>query len=211
MSKARSSLRANQIGDTMISVIMAMAVLALVMVTIYTLIQRSYRISQRARERLEVVRLLESQMESLKALVVRGEADVIYDKFVYNETVGGVTATHYFCFDDNGQLVLPETTTDDASLRPLFERGQTTPGSGYQTNFLDSNLTDTECEKLVYDTGPERSDLYYAIHYRKDTDGDPLTDEDLFVIEARWAPFGGGTTPEEASFSLRLHNLKSTL
>ena len=92
-------LRRNQRGDTIVSVLLSIAVITLVIVLAYTLVSQSLRRGHAAREREQIKNLIQSQIEGLKNLAVRqGTGDTLNifdDKYVSGKL---------FCLKDDGTI-----------------------------------------------------------------------------------------------------------
>ena len=79
--KPVATLRNSQRGDTIISILMSMAVITLVIVLAYTLVTQSLSRGQAAREREQVKNLIQSQIEGLKNLAVQNGDDKLENIF----------------------------------------------------------------------------------------------------------------------------------
>jgi prepilin-type N-terminal cleavage/methylation domain-containing protein len=63
-------------GDTLIEVMISMAVIATVLGSAYAISSRSIKVGRLAQERVEAVKLLESQLETLKSRVKKARGDI---------------------------------------------------------------------------------------------------------------------------------------
>ncbi len=79
-------LRANQRGDTIVEVLIAIAVISLVLGGAYVTTNRSLQATRAAQERVNALKLAESQMEQIKAMAAN-DPTVIF----------GSTTTSEFC------------------------------------------------------------------------------------------------------------------
>ena len=70
----------NQRGDTLIEVMVAMAIVASVLGAAYTTSARALRLARQAQERAEAVKFTQSQIESLKYLSKTKPTEVFVDK-----------------------------------------------------------------------------------------------------------------------------------
>lgn len=70
----------NQKGDTLIEVLLALAVVGLVLGVAYGAASRSSSIGRLAQERSEALKLAESQIERMKAMTTKDNADGLFDE-----------------------------------------------------------------------------------------------------------------------------------
>jgi type II secretory pathway pseudopilin PulG len=82
MLKKLRDLRDIQSGDTIVEVMICVAVLTIVMLATFTSINRSYLSLEQNQERERAVKLVESQVEDLRAYGVGGAT---YDCFTYHD------------------------------------------------------------------------------------------------------------------------------
>lgn len=87
----------NQRGDTIVEVLLAMTVLALVVGTAYSISSRALTQSQRAQERMQAVKYAEGQIERLKYLA-SSENQQTYNQLVLD------LSTKYECIKDDNTL-----------------------------------------------------------------------------------------------------------
>ena len=108
--KKNNGLRGSQQGDTIVSILLSIAVITLVIVLAYTLVSQSLRRGQAAREREQVKNLIQSQIEGLKNLAVQNagiddHAKNIFHKDYDQEMPGAVG----FCLEENGTIISSKT------------------------------------------------------------------------------------------------------
>lgn len=98
MAARRRSL--NQVGDTIIEVMICLAIIALVISGAYNSATRSLRVGQRAQERTEALKFAESQIEKIKYLSSNANSDVFDDP------------NQAFCLDGNDTKVFIADTNN---------------------------------------------------------------------------------------------------
>ena len=177
------ALGGSQRGDTIVSILLSIAVITLVIVLAYTLVSQSLRRGQAAREREQVKNLIQSQIEGLKNLAARGEDDVTLNIFHddYDEDQSGVP----FCLEEDG------TITKDIRYRKALS---STPGS---STFPSVDQTD-DCETF----GLELENLWIIY----DSADSASNEQHLFTVRADWVSAVGG---QESTLSVpvRIHPL----
>jgi Tfp pilus assembly protein PilV len=99
-------LKLNQKGDTIVEVLISMGVIATVLGAAYGISNRSLRIGRLSQERVEAVKLLETQLETLKSRVKTAKGDITKapelnsaTDFCYNAGVFSASST---CLNING-------------------------------------------------------------------------------------------------------------
>ena len=80
-------IKQNQIGDTIIEVLLAMSVIGLVLGAAFGIANRSVSIGQEAQERSEALKIAESQLELFKS------------EYFVSTDVSGRSESSSFCFD----------------------------------------------------------------------------------------------------------------
>lgn len=101
----------NQVGDTIIEVLIALTVISLAIGVSYSVANRSLKSARQSQERLEALKLVEGQIEQLKALS-------------YTTDLGGVfSSTGTYCLNDgvktpNPPLTIPSLDSDNLSDDP---------------------------------------------------------------------------------------------
>lgn len=70
------SLRRNRAGDTIIEVMLALAILSLVLGASYAVASRSLRGSQAAQERIEALQIAQSMLETVRLYAIKDDASV---------------------------------------------------------------------------------------------------------------------------------------
>lgn len=195
----RPNLNRNQAGDTLISIILSVAVISLVIVIAYILISNSLRLSQQAREREQVRNLVRGQLESLKYLVFNDSDQHIFkegDRFEQG---------HPFCLvdaqvDSDMDLEVSALLLDDATKAPLDN--QLGPGNKLAPTRAASPPYWPPCVTFA---GLEAADVKIWITYDREGGGDPGTDGDerhLFTVWARWDGIRGGEEMMDAGLRL---------
>lgn len=103
----------SQIGDTIVEVLLAMAVVSSVLGGAYVAANRSVNANRSAQERAEAVKLVESQLERLKAAT--GDPAVFSDNvYCFDVSSGSVTPVEF-----SGPLAsMPDIKTDDPGIYP---------------------------------------------------------------------------------------------
>lgn len=104
-------LRLGQKGDTIIEVMMSMAILGLVLGLSYSTASRSLRTAQEAQERAEATRIVESQIEFIRANAVSGSSPSVFNN------------NKFFCMNTAGAKIdftnpIPPIDSDDLSVYP---------------------------------------------------------------------------------------------
>lgn len=91
-------------GDTIIEVLLAMAVISVVLGSTYVVVNRSFRTTRQAQERSEAVKLLESQLEQIKVLVKDPNSGIstVNEVFCINSS-GGISVQSSPSFADDCQ------------------------------------------------------------------------------------------------------------
>ena len=68
-------IRLNNQGETIVAVLISVAVVSLVLVSSYVIVRRSFNLGIAARERTQALKVIESQLERLKYMVVASDPD----------------------------------------------------------------------------------------------------------------------------------------
>ncbi len=110
-----------QNGDTIIEVLMALAVLSIVLTGAYVSSNRSFKNSRQAQERGEALKLIEGQVEQLKAMSEDGN--------------GGIFSNLDYCIS-SGTIISPS-----GSANCSFDSGSVSPGR-YNVSIKHSSTTD---------------------------------------------------------------------
>ena len=92
-------IRLNNQGETIVAVLISVAVVSLVLVSSYVIVRRSFNLGIAARERTQALKIIESQLERLKYMVVA--ADPTEDPFKPPTH----TPPNSFCISDDLELV----------------------------------------------------------------------------------------------------------
>lgn len=110
----------NQGGDTIIEVIIALAVLAITIAGAYGIASRSLKAGRQAQERDEATKLAESQLENIKAQAVAGNAALF--------------SSSNFCFN-------PGITTTDCRFNNLYDVSITSAAASSGNNVYQFDVT----------------------------------------------------------------------
>jgi type II secretory pathway pseudopilin PulG len=116
--------RLKQTGDTIVEVLIAMAVISLVLAGAFTTANRSSHNVRQAQERSEAIKYSEQQLEQLKALVKSNPSAVF----------SLTTQTTLFCTSSTGLVpfttgTLPARDSDTFSIYPANCKAGNIPGS----------------------------------------------------------------------------------
>jgi type II secretory pathway pseudopilin PulG len=172
-------------GDTIVEVLLAMAVLGMVLGTSFAIVNRSLATGRAAQERTEAQKLAEAQLEKLK-LHSSNRANGYFDDFA---PVNPLASTDLvFCIIDDpapmGGLLRVVYTASSTQFTESSDIPATGPG-GY----------DSQCR-----FGP---DGRYRVSVKPNGN--------VFTIRVRWNPIGNGTTFSEVKMIYRTYPASSTL
>ena len=174
----------NQRGDTIISVLIGVIVIGAISVSAYILINRSFGLNIRARERSQVTKVVQAQVEGLQSLVVSGSETDLEKIYKRDTTKTADIPGPAFCLDEyNNYYSLEPAATPD------FQK----------------------CGGLEHLDGLEAAAVELQIQYYLDQDCSsavcsPTGDEHTFVISAEWDPYGGGDgDKDKMEVYLRIH------
>ncbi|MCY3804850.1 MAG: hypothetical protein OXF85_03185 [Candidatus Saccharibacteria bacterium] len=98
-------LHRNQIGDTLASISISLVVIGTVITISYVLINRVFRQNQQAKEREQIIKVVQSQIEGLKARAIVN--DVIFQSHPSNPTPHNHGDHRWFCIDDRTLIKYP--------------------------------------------------------------------------------------------------------
>jgi type II secretory pathway pseudopilin PulG len=154
----------NQIGDTIIEVLIAIAVASIVLAGAYSITSRSLGGIRSAQEHTEALKYAQNQVESLKQLA-NGNSGNDYDSPA-NSIFGLPASMHLFCLDSG--LIMNDATNPTQAIRatgaaPVLP----TANSGYTT----------ECQQvngITYNVAIDRKD-YVGSTYQH-----------TFIVHVRW-------------------------
>ncbi len=105
------SIKTNQLGDTIIEVMLAIAVIGMVLGASYATANRALRTGRSAQEQTEALKLAESQVEKLKYMSAQFVAGTPVAGTIF-DTAASSTA---FCIDDSFVKILASSGTFAAS------------------------------------------------------------------------------------------------
>lgn len=116
-------IKLNQSGDTIIEVLLSIAILSMVLSVAYSLSNRSAQTTRQAQERAEALKLTEGQMERLRVYIGSGRP------WADNS-----------CLDNNNNLITPCSTTFGS------------PAPGRYTITISRIATDTYRARTTWDS-----------------------------------------------------------
>jgi type II secretory pathway pseudopilin PulG len=136
MKRFRQTLLRNNVrGDTIVEVLIAVAIVSLVLVSAYAISSRSTRTVQDTQEHQQALSIADSQVEFLRR---HAGLDV--------PTVADPTAGTFNCFNSGGDIAqaLPGTTADDCSFTSAGNSDCTVNNSGfcYDVRIIQTNSTE---------------------------------------------------------------------
>lgn len=196
-------LRANQRGDTIVAILLSIAIIGSVIALAYFLINRSFALNLRARQRNQVIKLVQGQVEGLKSLTILGGKDStpppgtpgdIFNYDDYRGTKRIRTASEEFCLSVDNKLIplttaLPSGTPPGTRVTPdrRGECGGLDDIAGLESAEVDLSITytaDPDCPLANASpptaTTPQTCSLSDA------------RNEDLFKVRAEWQAYGSG-------------------
>lgn len=139
----RSRLRTNTHGDTIVEVMIAVAVLALIIGSGYAIASRSLKGAKQAQEHAEGLKIAEGQVEKLKARVVNNNNDI------FSQPRG-------FCMDANGAPVLNNGTAPTPATPDTFSNYVAT----CKVNPNTPNCANTYCYHVGVRKAPNPDDTF---------------------------------------------------
>lgn len=156
----------DQIGDTIIEVLIAIVVIGAVLLGAYTLSTHSLINEQRAEERNEAIQLLQGQFEMLRAwLVAEGTTGNNHNQ------LSGFTTTTTFC-------MLPNTQP---------------PANGFTFSLVTPVSSNPGCiMKANGSQAPSNYQPAYTLSMTIQYTSTPVTGTPLFTATATWTEDGGG-------------------
>lgn len=156
-------------GDTIIEVLLTMAVLGIVLAGAYAATTRSLNNIYRAQERVEALKLVEGQLEVLDLLGKSTKpADVASPTNIFG-------ATHVFCIDTSNNNAVIDATNPTVNI-----------GAVLPTLFSNSDFGNiANCSSGI-------NSRYHLAIERKD-DAGPNTGS-IFSVHARWDSAGGNSS-----------------
>ena len=163
-------------GDTLIEVMIAMAIISSVLAVSYTTASRALNMGQQAQERVEALKLVEGQIETLK----------------YAAGLDGTTvysAGDSFCLDASGVVQAQNAVPDDLFTDTL---NSAAAASGIP---VSGEIYNTKCSVGT-------SGRYKLSIVRQDSGAAPSL-RSTFLVRARWERLGGGI--DEVAIYYKLH------
>lgn len=116
MSKLIQRLKQNQRGDTIVEVLISIAVISLILGGAYITTNNSLRAERGAQERTDASKLVESQIESLKNLADTGNTE-IFNSSGFCITGGNTVSTSV---NTNGTCKFNATGSNNNSEQPVY-------------------------------------------------------------------------------------------
>jgi prepilin-type N-terminal cleavage/methylation domain-containing protein len=165
-----------QAGDTIVEVMIALAIIGSVIAMAYATTTRSLRVGRQAQERGEALKLVEGQIEALKIFVSNSTTRAQAFDAVY---LRDGTSEQSFCLSVAGTPTLTQQAMPAANV-------ETDPiTTGYNTNCAVG-------QDARYKLAIERADT-----------GSAPTLQSTFTVRARWERIGGGK--DEIVILYKLH------
>lgn len=182
-------MRLKSRGDTIVEVMIALAVISLTVALSYATAQRSLRIGQRAQERTEALKVAESQLEALRIEPgLPGNDSGDNDAYLAD-----YTSSHTFCVAASGTNLFKQgSVTDDSRTAGLVLSATAVP--------VGPNVYHSSCQF--------GSDARYHVSIsREDQGGGASRVESTFTVRVRWYQLGGnsGNGIEELVLFYKLH------
>ncbi|MCA9347460.1 type II secretion system protein [Candidatus Saccharibacteria bacterium] len=166
-------------GDTLIEVMIALAIISSVIAVSYATASKALLVGRAAQERTEALKLLEGQIETLKANAA-GSGGSIF-----------TTSSASFCLRSDGSIVEQSSVPDD-----LFADNLTT--SADSSTPVGPGITyDFNCAL--------GTDGRYKISIVRSDSGSGSSLRNIFTLRARWDRLGGGK--DEVKIYYKLHEV----
>lgn len=187
----RHNLDKNQRGDTLIEVMLAIAITAIVVVLTITLMNRGIVSIRNSIERSQVRSAMQGQVDSL--LFLRGY-------YMAKDSVGG--------FAGKWETILANyITIDPPAPGSISDKSDCSPGSkSVKPFYLDASATGLDLAGytvLEPETIAEPGKGMWIEAYR--VSGSPAPDAIDFAVRACWIPYGGGNIQHETTI-VRLYD-----
>lgn len=188
-----NKLRSHQKGDTIVEVLICIAILGFVLSASYTLTTRNQAVSQKSQERSQAVSLAESQLERLRSFIKE------------NGNAAKATSDH-FCLVPDVIDPLDATYVPDASgSKPVALSGLTGPFDKPQVSLTEDGKTEYPGD---FPTGCVVDDRYDIAIWKpavaRDTTINASLDADLnvYAITVRWDRLGGDRDEVKMYYSM---------
>jgi type II secretory pathway pseudopilin PulG len=137
--KSGLTAQRRQTGDTLVEVLLSIAIVGLAVAGAYSLASRSLRTGVLAAERTQTNKVAETQIEALKFRQKISSADVWHNNFV---------GINNFCLDDTSTSQIDTSGTLNTAWKPIFNTGDpeklvsktdAPDGAGYDPACVDSS------------------------------------------------------------------------
>lgn len=154
----RFTFMSNQRGDTIVEVLFALAILGAVLGSSYVVVSRNVITNRASQERLQAVKLAESQFEKLKVKVASD--DTMYDRSGFCLTNTNIVVINTAA--DCKMNAAGDATTDQPQYRVTISRAAYLPlGSNLQAGTrFNINVTWTN----VRGTGDDMLEYFYEVY-----------------------------------------------
>jgi type II secretory pathway pseudopilin PulG len=178
-----------QTGDTIVEVLVAMAVLSLVLGGAYVTARHSLIATRQAQERSEALALVQGQIETLRGLAAEA---TLPPTNLFNES-------HDFCLDGVGDI---EEGVVDATGNPI-PNGEL-PAGDIDANYTSSCALNQSGQGVSYDIAIERCDTSATgSNGNCSTLGpDQPAKASLFIVSAHWDSLASGRDQLSVEYQL---------
>ena len=199
--KMFSDLRANQKGDTIVAIFLSVAIIGSVLALAYFLINRSFALNLRARQRNQVIKLVQGQVEGLKSLTVLGGKDAstppidIFDYSSYKTSKAINTPSDRFCLSVDNEVLEVIGTNRNPACGGL---DAITSLESAEVNMFITYTADPDCGS-AYAAPPVSPNTHECTESE-------ARNEDLFKVRAEWDAYGSGK--DNFEILIRLHPIQ---
>jgi len=176
----------NRAGDTLVEVMIALAIISSVIGIAYATASRSLRIGLQAQDRLTALKLVEGQIETLKGLLSNPTVRAnVYAANKFNRNPG---SSNSFCV--NGSTIYEQDMISTDVISDSLEFNNSASVSG--GNPVGSQVYHYYCS--VGNASEQR----YKLSIEREDSGTLST----FIVRARWERIGGGQDETKISYGL---------
>ena len=177
-----------QAGDTLVEVMIAIAIISSVISMSYATASRALRVGQQAQDRTEALKLVESQIETLKASAGTLPAPV---PTIFTVKEATDPDAESFCFNSGTNIIKNGRVPDQDFNLDAF-----TANSSSGAAFVAGQVYDFSCAQGV-------GRRYKLSITRTDVTAGAAPTQSTFTIKARWERLGGGR--DETVMYYKLH------